>query len=358
VKKVLIMAGGTGGHIYPALAVSSCLIAEGVKVVWLGSRFGLESELVSTSDIVLEWINVKGVRGRGLMRSVGSLLLALIALWQAFHIIRRHRPDALLGMGGYVAGPGAVAGLMMRLPLVIHEANSRAGLTNRLLSLLSTNTLTGFPDTSGLGRHTEWVGNPVRSAIVAIDAPSKRNLGKNTPLRLLVIGGSQGAEIFNTTVPEAIAQLPSVDRPRILHQSGQINVSSTKQRYNGLGIKSDVVGYIDNIANAYQNSDLIICRSGAMTIAEITVAGLPAILVPFPSAVDDHQTCNANFLAQRGAAFLITQDKLSSNSLADVLKQLLGDPSKLIELAEKARSLACCNAAERVADVCLEKINA
>ncbi|MBO67183.1 MAG: undecaprenyldiphospho-muramoylpentapeptide beta-N-acetylglucosaminyltransferase [Acidiferrobacteraceae bacterium] len=357
-KTVLIMAGGTGGHIYPALAVSSCLLAEGVKVVWLGTRIGLESELVSHKNIVLEWINVKGVRGKGLLRSIGALLLALIGFWQALLIIRRHRPDVLLGMGGYVAGPGALAGFLARLPLVIHEANARAGLTNRLLSLLSTNVLTGFPDTPGLGRCAEWVGNPVRSAIVATDLPSKRDLGKYTPLRLLVIGGSQGAEIFNSTVPEAIAQLPIVDRPSILHQSGQTKESITKQRYNGFGVKADVVDYIDDIAGAYQNSDLIICRSGAMTIAEITVAGLPAILVPFPSAVDDHQTCNANFLVHHGAAYLISQDDLSSVSLANVLKQLLGNPSRLMELAEKARSLACPDAAERVAEVCLEKLGA
>ena len=357
-KTLMVMAGGTGGHVYPALAVAGLLLERGVNVVWLGTRTGLESRVVPAKGIDLEWLDVKGLRGAGWIRLLQSPVMLVRALWQAVCVIRRRRPDALLGMGGYVAGPGALAGVLMRLPLVIHEANARAGLSNRLLTHVASHVLTGFPATAGLGRRTEWVGNPVRPAIVAIESPERRAIGQRALLHLLVIGVSQGAEVLNRLVPAAIAELPISKRPNIVHQCGKARPEDTIKRYRELGVEADVVEYIDDIAGAYRNADLVICRSGGMTVAEISMAGVAALLVPFPHAVGDHQSMNAAFLAERGAARVIPQKQLSSTNLAGVLMELLDDRSKLLALAHAARSLACPDATERVARICLEAMGA
>jgi UDP-N-acetylglucosamine--N-acetylmuramyl-(pentapeptide) pyrophosphoryl-undecaprenol N-acetylglucosamine transferase len=357
-KTLMVMAGGTGGHVYPALAVAGSLIERGVHVVWMGTRTGLESKVVPAQGINLEWVEVKGLRGSGWISLLQSPVMLVRALCQAVCVIRRRRPDALLGMGGYVSGPGGLAGVLMRLPLVIHEANARAGLSNRLLAHSASHVLTGFPATIGLSRPTEWVGNPVRPSIVAIESPERRAIGQRDLLRLLVIGGSQGAEILNRLVPAAILELPPSERPEIVHQCGKAGPQDTIQRYRGLGIEAEVVEYIDDISAAYRNADLVICRSGAMTVAEIAAAGVAALLVPFPYAVGDHQSMNAAFLAEHGAARVIPQTQLSSVSLARVLKELLNDRSKLLALAHAARSLACPDATERVADFCLEAMGA
>ena len=357
-KTLMVMAGGTGGHVYPALAVAGSLLERGVNVVWVGTRTGLESRVVPAKGIDLEWVEVKGLRGTGWIRLLQSPVMLVRALWQAGCVIRRRRPDALLGMGGYVAGPGALAGVLMRLPLVIHEANARAGLSNRLLARVASHVLTGFPATTGLGRQTEWVGNPVRSAIAAIESPEQRAVGQRDLLRLLVIGGSQGAEVLNRLVPAAIEELPVSERPDIVHQCGKAGPQDTIERYRGLGIEADVVEYIDDIAAAYRNADLVSCRAGGMTVAEISMAGVAALLVPFPHAVGDHQSMNAAFLAERGAARVIPQKQLSSGSLAGVLMELFDDRSKLLALAHAARSLARPDATERVAGFCLEAMGA
>jgi UDP-N-acetylglucosamine--N-acetylmuramyl-(pentapeptide) pyrophosphoryl-undecaprenol N-acetylglucosamine transferase len=246
----------------------------------------------------------------------------------------------------------------MRLPLVIHEANACAGLTNRLLAHVASHVLTGFPATRRLGRKTEWVGNPVRPAISAIETPEQRDIGQHNPLRLLVIGGSQGAEVLNRLVPGAIVELPVHTRPSIVHQCGKSGPQETIERYRRLGIDAEVVEYIDDIATAYRNADLVICRSGAMTVAEIAMVGVAALLVPFPYAIGDHQSMNAAFLAERGAARVIPETQLSSRSLAVVLTELLNDRSELLTLAHAARSLACPDATERVASFCMEAMGA
>jgi UDP-N-acetylglucosamine--N-acetylmuramyl-(pentapeptide) pyrophosphoryl-undecaprenol N-acetylglucosamine transferase len=357
-KTLLVMSGGSGGHIYPALAVARLLLDKGVNIVWLGTRTGLESRIVFSEGIDLEWIEVKGLRGVGWVRWFSSAVMLVRAFWQATCVIRRRRPDALLGMGSYVSGPGALVGLLMRLPLVIHEANSQAGFTNQVLARFATRVLTGFPVTYGLGRKTEWVGNPVRTAITKIDTKKYCTDKKKEDFQLLVTGGSQGAEILNRLVPSAVAMLAVSDRPIIVHQCGQAWKDVTEQRYSELGVDADVVGYIENIGTAYQNSDLVICRSGAMTLAEISSVGVASLLVPFPHAVGDHQSKNAMFMVERGAACLIPQELLSSQTLANLMFELLNDRSKLTALARAARALSCPDAAERVAACCLEAMGA
>ena len=357
-KTLLVMAGGTGGHVYPALAVAQSLIRRGVRVIWLGTRTGLESRVVLSNEIELECVEVTGVRGVGLTRSRSSLKI-IRAFCQAVSVIRRRRPDALLGMGGYVSGPGAVAGLIMRLPLVIHEANSHAGITNQLLAHFATHVLTGFPEATGLGRKMKWVGNPVRPTISA--CRSNNHFGKvdsNRKSRLLVMGGSQGAEVLNKVVPAAVLMLPTSDRPEIIHQCGQAWKATTAARYSELGIDADVVGYIEDVASAYKNSDLVICRAGAMTLAEISVIGVPSLLIPFPHAVGDHQSKNAEFMAKHGAARVMFQNQLSVETLAVVIAELLADRKKLSDLAKAARSLACIDATELVAGYCREVMGA
>ena len=357
-KTLLVMAGGTGGHVYPALAVADSLLERGVRIVWLGTRAGLESRIELSDGIELEYVKVSSIVGVGGIRSIRSLLTLFRAFWQAAAVIRRRRPDALLGMGGYVSGPGALAGLIMRLPLIIHEANSYAGFTNRLLSRFATHVLTGFPDTDGLGRKIKWVGNPVRPGVVESASNCRQNISESSDFRLLIMGGSQGAEVLNRLVPVAMLMLPTVDRPKIIHQCGQAWYDQTASRYSELGIEANVVGYIEDVASVYKNSDLVICRAGAMTLAEITAVGAASLLVPFPHAAGNHQAKNAAFMAKRGAVRVIPQDQLSSETLACAITELQNDRTKLSELARAARSLACIDATEQVAGCCLEAMGA
>jgi UDP-N-acetylglucosamine--N-acetylmuramyl-(pentapeptide) pyrophosphoryl-undecaprenol N-acetylglucosamine transferase len=352
VTTVLIMAGGTGGHVFPALAVADVLRARACRVVWLGTRRGIEARLVPEAGIPVEWVRVAGLRGKGL----GSWLLAPLRLLQALRdalgAIRRTQPDVVLGLGGFVAGPGGVAARLLGRPLVIHEQNAVAGLTNRILARFAHTVAEAFPGSFAAGVGAIAVGNPVRRAIEALAMAAPRT--PRDPRRLLVFGGSQGAAAINRIVPAALALLAAGERPAVVHQTGRERREAVVAAYAALGVAADVREFIDDMAAAYEWADLAVSRSGALTVAELAAAGLPALLVPFPAAVDDHQTLNARFLANRGAAVLLPEERLTAARLATELRTLLGaDTRPLAAMAEAARRAAAPGAAEQLADLCL-----
>ncbi|RMG56650.1 MAG: undecaprenyldiphospho-muramoylpentapeptide beta-N-acetylglucosaminyltransferase [Gammaproteobacteria bacterium] len=348
-RPVMIMAGGTGGHIFPALAVARALDAEGVPVVWLGSRGGMETRIVPEQGIPAEWISIRGLRGKGLRGWIVAPWRILYAVSQALGALRRHQPRAVLGMGGFAAGPGGVAAWLRRTPLIIHEQNSVAGLTNRLLARLARCVLTGFP---GVLPGAHVVGNPVRDEILQLPAPAERWAGREGPLRLLVVGGSLGARVFNETLPEALARLPREDRPEVCHQAGERGLQEAVDAYRRAGVEAEVRAFIGDMAAAYAWADLVICRAGALTVAELAAAGLPAILVPYPHAVDDHQTGNARYLAEGGAGWLLPQTEFVPERLADLLAGM--ERAELLQRAERARALAQPQATTEVARACLD----
>jgi UDP-N-acetylglucosamine--N-acetylmuramyl-(pentapeptide) pyrophosphoryl-undecaprenol N-acetylglucosamine transferase len=345
---VIIMAGGTGGHIFPGLAVAGVLAGQGVQVSWLGTPHGLENRVVPTAGIELEQINITGLRGRGLLGWLAAPWRVLKAMLQARRILTRRRPACVLSMGGYVAGPGGLMARLMGIPLVIHEQNAIAGMTNRWLRPLARRVMTGFPNVLTNGEHC---GNPVRADIAALEDPEQRYGRRSGPLKLLVIGGSQGAAAFNQVVPEALALLPESDRPRILHQAGR-QIEATRAAYEQAGVTGEVVEFIDDMAEAWATTDLAICRAGALTVAELAAAGVAALLVPFPHAVDDHQSANAAFLTAAQAAWLVPERELDARNLAERLQGL--SRATLAAMAGRARALARTDAAERVAAACLE----
>ena len=359
-RTALLMAGGTGGHIFPALAVATRLRSRGWRVIWLGTRRGLESRLVPPHGIDIEWLSVAGLRGKGLPGLLAALPRLALAVFQAVRAVRRRRPDVVVGFGGFVAFPGGLAASLLRRPLVIHEQNSIAGLTNRLLALFAREVLAGFPDAfRNRGQNllarllpaphkTTWTGNPVRSDLASIAPPGERFAGRAGALRILVVGGSQGARALNVTVPAAIALLPPDQRPRVVHQSGPKLHAEMRDAYAGLGIDAQVFPFIDDMASALADADLVICRSGALTVAELSAVGVASLLVPFPAAVDDHQTHNAQFLVDAGAAQLLPQSAFDATSLAQRLAGL--DRVKLLAMALAARQLARPAAADHVAD--------
>lgn len=350
-RTLMVMAGGTGGHIFPALAVADYVRAQGWSVVWLGSRAGMEARLVPAQGYEMAWIRFSGLRGRGLVAMALLPLNLLIAFWQSARAIFAHRPHVVLGMGGYVAFPGGMMASFLNRPLVIHEQNSVAGLTNRVLSRLADKLLVGFPGAFGRNDKAEWTGNPVRSDIAAIPAPDARYAGRDGPLRLLVIGGSQGAAALNDVVPKAIAIMSEAVRPLVVHQAGAAHVDTVRANYERAGVRAEATAFIDNMAARYAEADLLICRAGASTIAELTAAGVPAVLIPFPHAVDDHQTHNSRFLVERGAAVLIPQSELTPQKLAELLSQL--DRPKLLEMARASRSAGKPEATRAVAEACM-----
>ncbi|HSN17726.1 MAG TPA: undecaprenyldiphospho-muramoylpentapeptide beta-N-acetylglucosaminyltransferase [Gammaproteobacteria bacterium] len=349
----VIMAGGTGGHIFPALAVADVLRSKGHAVTWIGTRHGLEARLVPAAGYPMEWIDVGGLRGKGIGTWLKAPFVLGRAISQSMAILRRLKPAAALGMGGFASGPGGVAARLSGCPLVLHEQNAVPGLTNRVLSRLTKNVLEGFPGAFGASRHAEHVGNPVRTAIAALPAPEQRLAKRKGPTHLLVIGGSQGAHSLNENLPAAVAELPKRRRPEVLHQTGAKELDKVTARYAELGVEAKVTAFIDDMAGAYAWADLVVCRSGALTVAELAAAGLGAVLVPFAAAVDDHQTKNAAFLVDEGAARLIPQKDATPAALAAQLEELLGDRTLLLEMAKHARAAARVDAAERVAARCL-----
>ncbi len=345
----MIMAGGTGGHVFPALAVADRLRADGWRVVWLGARAGMEATLVPQHGHEMAWIRFSGVRGRGLAAKVLLPLNLLIAFWQSLRAIRAHRPDVVLGMGGYIGFPGGMMAALLGRPLVIHEQNSIAGLANKVLAGVADRILTAFP---GALPGSQVVGNPVRDAIARVPPPAARYAGRSGPLRVLVVGGSRGAAALNELVPKALALLPAADRPRVTHQSGAQHLDALRAHYAAAGVAATPVAFIDEIAQAYADADLVICRAGATTVAELAAAGVAAILVPFPFAVDDHQTVNARYLADAGAAVLVRQRDLTPAKLAAAVRGLTRPG--LLAMAAKARALGRPEATRAVAEACVE----
>jgi UDP-N-acetylglucosamine--N-acetylmuramyl-(pentapeptide) pyrophosphoryl-undecaprenol N-acetylglucosamine transferase len=349
--RVLIMAGGTGGHVFPGLSVASRLREQGVQVIWVGTRRGLEAELVPSAGIPIEWLSVGGLRGKGALTWVLAPLKLALALGQALRIVARCRPSAVLGMGGFVAGPGGVAAWMLRRPLLIHEQNAVAGLTNRLLARLASGVMEGFPGSLPAAVHT---GNPVRPEIAALPPPRERIAGRTGRTRLLVVGGSLGALALNRTLPEALRQMDPAVRPEVWHQAGGRNLEAAQAGYRAAGVEARVEPFIGDMAQAYGWADLVVCRAGALTVAELTAAGVGSVLVPYPYAVDDHQTRNAQYLAEAGAAQVIQERELTAEGLAEVLGGLVGDRERLVAMAEAARTQARPDAAEQVAALCLQ----
>jgi UDP-N-acetylglucosamine--N-acetylmuramyl-(pentapeptide) pyrophosphoryl-undecaprenol N-acetylglucosamine transferase len=347
-KTILVMAGGTGGHIYPALAVADVLRKRGWHVVWLGSRAGMEMRVIPGHGYVIETIRFGGLRGKGLVRMALLPLNLLIAFWQSASVIFRVRPDVVLGMGGYVSFPGGMMAALFLRPLIVHEQNAIAGLANKVLAMLADRVLEAFPGTLSRAICT---GNPVRQTIVDVAAPKQRYAGRSGVLRLLVIGGSLGSKALNETVPDALALLPREARPNVIHQSGRQHLPALEAAYRDADVDADMVAFIDDIASAYAQADLVVCRAGATTVAELAVAGVPSVLVPFPSAVDDHQTVNARFLADSEAAILIQQQDLTPPRLADVLLNFTRE--RLVQMASRARALGKADAANDVANHCV-----
>jgi UDP-N-acetylglucosamine--N-acetylmuramyl-(pentapeptide) pyrophosphoryl-undecaprenol N-acetylglucosamine transferase len=342
------MAGGTGGHVMPGLAVGGEMRARGWRVVWLGTPGSMEEDLVGRHGYPLELIRIRGLRGKGLLRMALLPMQLLIAFWQSARVLFRVRPDVVLGLGGYVSFPGGMMAALLNRPLVVHEQNSIAGLANRVLAEVADARLAGFPDAL---RKAQWCGNPVRPEIAQLPQPEARFAVRGGPLNILVVGGSLGAQALNEIVPQAIALIPASQRPRVTHQSGARHLDSLREHYRAAGVDGETLAFIDDMAARYANADLVICRAGALTVAELAAAGVASVLVPFPHAVDDHQTHNARFLERAGAAVLVQQRELTARGLADLLLGFTRD--KLLEMARRARALARPDATAAVADACV-----
>ncbi|GMV02441.1 MAG: undecaprenyldiphospho-muramoylpentapeptide beta-N-acetylglucosaminyltransferase [Burkholderiaceae bacterium] len=348
-RTIMIMAGGTGGHVMPGLAVAAEMHARDWSVVWLGNPSGMEATLVPQHGITMHWVRIGGVRGKGLATRLLLPLRLVVAFRDSIRALRTARPSVVLGMGGYVAFPGGMMAWLLRRPLVVHEQNSVAGLTNRLLARLADRVLEAFPGTLPGARCT---GNPLRAAMLRDAAPQARYARRAGALRLLVVGGSLGAQALNEIVPQALASLPARSRMQVVHQSGRGRREALEARYRELGVAAMVLEFIDDMAGAYEQADLLVCRAGAMTVAEIAAIGVASVLVPFPHAVDDHQTGNARFLSEHGAAVLLPQSALNPARLAALLEGF--DRPALAAMAARARALARPDAAQRVADACEE----
>lgn len=346
---ILVMAGGTGGHIFPGLAVAEYLRICGWKVSWLGNQSGMEYRLVKACNFPFEAVEFGGLRGKGLKAKIMLPFNLFRAGIQSWKIVHRLKPSVVLGMGGYITFPGGLVSKLLKRPLVLHEANSVAGSANRALAKIAMRTLTGFPNTMD---HAEWVGNPIREEFDNLVAPASRYDQRHGNLSILVVGGSLGAAALNETVPAAIALIEKSARPRIIHQAGDKHLAQLQQRYSALGVDADIRPFIDNMPAAYAQADLVICRSGAMTISEIAACGVAACLIPFPHAIDDHQTANARFLTDVDAAILLPQEDLNAQDLASMIQNFSRDDLK--NMAERAHALAKPHATQRVAEICAD----
>ncbi|AGW92024.1 MULTISPECIES: undecaprenyldiphospho-muramoylpentapeptide beta-N-acetylglucosaminyltransferase [Cupriavidus] len=346
-RTLLVMAGGTGGHVFPGLAVAHALREQGWKVVWLGNRTGMEATLVPKHDIPMEFIQFGGLRGKGLVTKFLLPLNLLRAFWQSIGALRRVRPSVVLGMGGYITFPAGMMASLLGRPLVLHEQNSIAGLANKVLAKVADRVLCAFPDTLPGG---EWTGNPVREEVAHLDAPEARYDQRPGPLRILVVGGSLGAAALNEVVPKAVALLPEGERPVVTHQAGAKQIDTLRANYAAAQVPAQTLPFIDDMARAYADADLVICRAGAMTVSEVAAAGVAALFVPFPHAVDDHQTTNAEFLSKQGAALLVQQKDLTAEGLAQTIASLTRPQLK--DMARLARGLAKPEATRRVAEIC------
>ncbi len=345
----MIMAGGTGGHVFPALAVAEYLSGQGWRVVWLGAKNGMEATLVPKHGYDMAWVRFSGLRGKGLARALALPLNLLVAFWQSARALLARRPDVVLGMGGYISFPGGMMASLFGRPLAVHEQNSVAGLANKVLARLADRTLQAFP---GALPGAAVCGNPVRREIAALAPPRARYGARSGRLKVLVLGGSLGARALNEIVPQALALLPQEMCPEVTHQSGAQHLEALRQAYAAAGVRAQTLAFIDDMAAHYGAADLVICRAGALTVAELACAGVASILVPFPFAVDDHQTGNAKFLSAKDAAILLPQPELSAQRLAQLLRGLTRE--RLLDMAEKARALGKPDATEAVARACME----
>jgi UDP-N-acetylglucosamine--N-acetylmuramyl-(pentapeptide) pyrophosphoryl-undecaprenol N-acetylglucosamine transferase len=351
---VLIMAGGTGGHVFPALAVARVLRERGISVVWLGVPGSMESRLVPANGFPIEWVRVGGVRGKSLKTRLLAPVTVVRAVIQAWRVLRRVRPRAVLGLGGYVSGPGGIAAWLLRIPLLIHEQNAIAGMTNRVLAHFASQVLEAFPGSFGSkerGR-ARAIGNPVRADIAALPPPEVRFANRDSRSRLLIFGGSQGAQRLNSVVPQALASLSTEHRPLIRHQTGERGLEAARAAYAQAQIEAEVLPFIDDMAEAYAWADLAVCRAGAMTVTELQAAGLGAIFVPLPVATDDHQTRNAEVMVQSGAGRVIQERDLTPERLGEAIGELIANRGRLLKMAEAARGSRIIDAAARLADLC------
>lgn len=352
--RVLIMAGGTGGHVFPALAVADELRARGVEVRWMGTRTGMESRIVPQAEIPIHYIKVSGLRGKGALGWILAPFKLTYAVIQAMVIVSRIKPASVLGMGGFASGPGGVAAWLLHRPLVLHEQNAIIGMTNKLLSHIATRLMEAFPGAFN-DRLAEHVGNPVRKVISDLPEPGVRYSGHTGAIRILIIGGSLGAQALNETVPKAIAQLPDSMKLEIWHQSGRNKLDATLKVYKQNDVEAKVESFITDMAEAYAWADLVICRAGALTVSELAAAGVAAVFIPFPFAVDDHQTKNAQYMVDAGAAKIIQQKNMTASSLGDCLQELISKGREhLVKMAEAARGCARPDATIDVANACLE----
>ncbi len=344
----MVMAGGTGGHIMPGMAVAEILRTQGWKIAWMGNPDGMEAKLTAGRGYEMAWVRFSALRGKGLLRKLLLPFNLLRGFREAWSQLGRIRPDVVLGMGGYISFPGGMMASLRGIPLVLHEQNSVAGLANRVLAGVADRVLTGFP---GVMKKGAWVGNPVRPEIAALPPPALRYAQHEGPLRVLVVGGSLGAQALNEALPQALALIPESERPAVVHQAGEQHLAALTSRYLANGVKADCVAFIKNMAGAYEWADLVICRAGALTVAELAAAGVASLLVPFPHAVDDHQTSNARFLGSAGAAILLPQAQLTPERLAEIRNL---SRHQLAQMAEKARELARQDATAVVAQACAE----
>ena len=349
----MVMAGGTGGHVYPALAVAHELRARGVDITWLGTPDSFESRVIPDQGFRLETVKISGLRGKGLRRWLSLPFNLATAMLQAGRVLVRNRPALVLGMGGFVSGPGGLVARLMGIPLVIHEQNAIPGMTNRWLARIATRVAEAFPGSFGTSRDVVVTGNPVRREIVGLRAGRSTEITEG-PMRLLVLGGSLGAQALNETLPAAVARMDASLRPRIRHQAGKGKDEQTRRDYAGAGVEADVSPFIANMAEAYAWADIVVCRAGALTVSELAAAGVGAILVPYPHAVDDHQTRNAQYLVAGGAALLMPQQQLEPGGLANALTALASAPEQRRAMAAAAKSLGRPEATMRVADLCEE----
>ena len=349
-KTLLVMAGGTGGHVFPGLAVADLLRERGWKVVWMGNPGSMEAKLVPARGYEMAWVKFGALRGKGFLRKLLLPVSLLSGFWQAWREIRRIKPDVVLGMGGYISFPGGMMAVLAGCPLVIHEQNSVAGLANRVLAKLADRVATGFP---GVLAKEAWVGNPVRAEIAALPAPAVRfaERAEDEPMRLLVLGGSLGAAAINAAVPQGLKLVDEAQRPQVVHQAGEKHLSALQANYAEAGVHANCVAFIDDMAGAYAWADLVICRAGALTVAELAAAGVASILVPFPHAVDDHQTGNARFLSTAGGAILLPQNEMTAEAVSLIRNYTRG---QLLQMAERARALTKPEAALEVARICEE----
>lgn len=354
VKKVLVTAGGTGGHVFPALAAARMFQEQGVEVLWIGTRQGIEADIVPKNSINIEYLDVAGVRGQGLARLIGAPLKIVKAVIQVIKIVSRFQPDLVLGMGGFVTGPTGVGVWLCGRPVFIHEQNAIAGFTNKVLARLARKVFQAFPGAFAAAAKVETTGNPVRKEIAQLASPEQRYAAHEGPVRILILGGSQGAVALNQLVPKALSLLQGELPFLVRHQCGARNIEAANECYQQAGVDAEVVPFIDDMASAYAWADVVVCRSGALTVSELAAAGVASVLIPYPFAVDDHQTKNGEYLSAAGAAVLVQQNELNEADLAQLLREKLSSRDELMRMAEKARALAMTNATERLVQRCME----